>query len=897
MVSSKIQRFNTHETSDEAILALATGRDDVRHYVSEKIIANLNSNQRQRQHVLMSAPRGFGKSFMTRLAEIDTHALAKGGAPVRFILLPEEQRNVTSPSGILKEIRRILNNETWDKVTSMWIDDDDKAWDHAVVDLDATIDDVFAHGEGLIVVALENFDMLLDKIFKAEDKQTMLRKWMTRKGNRVMLLATTTNTVHLDYNKPIFQAFSDIQLDPWTEDDCIVYFNRLRAFKDEPSLDSVQEAKARAIANFIGGNPRLARLLGEVLTTRDILTVTETLDTLVDELADYYRRQIDDLGDKARVLVDALMRGGEPRSQSELAERVGTTQNRIAQAFSELQRGLLVTGERATASRETLYRMTDRVFVHFYRTRYGGMAHDASPLGTIMDFLESFFSLEEKRTEATRFLAEGKPRESRILADLAWSEAGPAPWTKLQRYQYRNKAKFDIYFSAIKVDAENALRQAVELLAEKPEITYETAQNYLSGKLPPGEAVLWFVLAARAAAGLGLNDESERFLNDAVSKTESDPALICVAHRERGYLSLHLTNDKEQAVKDFERSGSQEDDIVARCLKSEALTDKAFAQGILKQHEEALDTLRKAASVAEAADDKKAQAVALRYAAWNLGELKHHEEAIGAARRATWVAKELDDKWEQAVALGHAAWDLGQLNRHEEAIETARAAVSFAEEAGDKWAIATTIARLVQSSRYVKASDCVEAFAKWLTVAKASEQLECPNPAIYLDNLFAATTRARLWPSLLDLWYERKDWFESSVSRWDFDAPGSTLVDIAAKSGRAEAYSTAVEFLDAISPIILQETDAIFVSAHPKTIVQSSLRFVAQQCDQFGFLRDLESYIRDIFKDGLFSNEIVLLNAAAAYHSSGRDPAALERVDPDIATAIKRVWNAIDVRK
>ena len=33
------------------------------------------------------------------------------------------------------------------------------------------------------------------------------------------------------------------------------------------SLDERSEPKARAIADFIGGNPRLAQLLGEVLDT------------------------------------------------------------------------------------------------------------------------------------------------------------------------------------------------------------------------------------------------------------------------------------------------------------------------------------------------------------------------------------------------------------------------------------------------------------------------------------------------------------------------------------------------------------------------------------------------------------------------------------------------------
>ncbi len=68
------------------------------------------------------------------------------------------------------------------------------------------------------------------------------------------------------------------------------------------------------------------------------------------------------------------------------------------------------------------------------------------------------------------------------------------------------------------------------------------------------------------------------------------------------------------------------------------------------------------------------------------------------------------------------------------------------------------------------------------------------------------------------------------------------------------------------------------------------MRYVAQQCDNSGFLDDLADLLRDTYGDQ-FSHETALLAATATYHKSGRDPASLERVDPDIATAIKRVWD------
>ncbi|NQZ10067.1 MAG: winged helix-turn-helix transcriptional regulator, partial [Algicola sp.] len=416
MTISTIRRFNTHDTPDDAIIALQTGRDNERQHVLDTIQGNLNPKQRQLQHILIKAPRGFGKSYMARLAEIDSHGLAESGATISFALLPEEQRNVSSPASLLKEIRRIVTDERWDSVTSMW-DDDEDAWKDAVADLDEALDDLFGDDDGLLVVAIENLDSLFRDVFKTDPDQLALRKWMTRKNNRIMVLATATGSVDLDYSKPIFKAFEEIDLQPWTEDNCIEYFNQLREFKEDKLLDDEQIAKARAISTFIGGNPRLARFLGHVIATENVMTVAETLDGLVDDLSDYYRRRIDDLTGKTKTLLDALIRGGEPCSQSELAERVGTEQSRIARAFAELKRNQIVVGKKVTGGRETLYHVTDRVFVHFYRTRYGGVVREDSPLVGITELLKTFFTTDEKRDQACAFLDSGLLKEGRLLAD------------------------------------------------------------------------------------------------------------------------------------------------------------------------------------------------------------------------------------------------------------------------------------------------------------------------------------------------------------------------------------------------------------------------------------------------------------------------------------------------
>ncbi len=84
--------------------------------------------------------------------------------------------------------------------------------------------------------------------------------------------------------------------------------------------------------------------------------------------------------------------------------------------------------------------------------------------------------------------------------------------------------------------------------------------------------------------------------------------------------------------------------------------------------------------------------------------------------------------------------------------------------------------------------------------------------------MIAATTRAREWPTLLELQRDQASWFEASASErsWHFDRPGQTLAAIAATSGRADSYATAVDFLHVIAPIVRKEHDAPFASPHPE---------------------------------------------------------------------------------
>jgi hypothetical protein len=183
---SQLRRFNPYRYSDEKVDRLATGREDAVDAILQAIKANFASHPLQ--HLQVVAPRGFGKSFLMRMVQNRLHAEVEAGMKVAMVLLPEEQRNIRQPAMLLREIQRVLEGRAPETVLARR-QVDDEAWPRAVADLDAAVRGRFAGDEeGLLVVAIENFDHLMGIAFKGKPAQQLLRGWLARADGRVMLL-------------------------------------------------------------------------------------------------------------------------------------------------------------------------------------------------------------------------------------------------------------------------------------------------------------------------------------------------------------------------------------------------------------------------------------------------------------------------------------------------------------------------------------------------------------------------------------------------------------------------------------------------------------------------------------------------------------------------------------
>ncbi len=849
-----VRTFMTHDMKDEDIAALSTGRDDEFRRIMEAIARSRRASPGAVQHIVVYGSRGFGKSFMARRAQIAVADLDQSAGPVRYVLLPEEQHNLQrSPHAFLETIALRIENlegggdDGYAAAHFQWPrpGEEAKRWDRAAADLETALDAAFPDGDGLVIVVVENVDILLATLFKEEEDEQRLRLWLDRKGNRLMLFATATGTVDIDYERPLFKAFETVRLSSWTAEDCIDYFNRQRAHEGRPPLDADQAAKARAVAEFIGGTPRLAQLLAAVLDTQDALSVAETMSALADKLAEYYRRRIEDLPPLGRGLLDALIRAGEPASQTALAARVSADgQNEIARAMGDLQLADIVRGRRAPDSRETLYSVTDRVFVHYYRLRQGSLTARATPLETILDFLKGFYSRDEQRAQALRYLEIGRPAEAELFSRLALESEGHT----------RNSNDFAIGFGKrLKRYAEAAtdtlgmdLAAIATIMEDTPAEVHELCRH--AACAAPLDAAIVSIIRSQSLHRMGLSEQSRAELEIATEAEGADAAVRVIVGSELVWYLRQVANEvpaadvigpllqsaasvalpsrltswclrtislslsdlarHDQAVDTARRAVEMAAEADDKREKAESLRRMASSLGQLGRLDEAVETARRAAELAGDALDKREEAILLRHMAISLWRLGRHDEAVEAAGRAATLAGDADDKREEAISRSHLAFFLCQLDRHDEAVESARRAADLARKADDKREEAVALRHMAFSLwRLERYDDAWTAAADCIAIARPDGDRRNLSCAMALAIIAAAHVPRPQAITLFEEWLEA--WRSSGGGEIVFD-PGSWIDDLFIAAARAHAFGALDALLDEHGDSLVDATEGVF---------------------------------------------------------------------------------------
>lgn len=1030
-----IETFNTHLMRSDVVAAVATGRDAERKDVMEAIRDFLDHPDEPPQHVILYGERGSGKSFLMRIIEIEIGRLVQEeGSLIACALLPEEHPNIKYLHQLLQAIAAKVRGADW-SASGFTFDfrPPAEAWDSAVEDLHAALDERFGTDRGVVVAMIENFDVLVREFFGQADvvgpgrggetpksaalesrvSEQRLRRLMNAKRSRFMIIAGATGTVDMDYDRPLFLAFKTIDLTPWDGSACIDYFNRRRAIGNWPALTLPEEARGRAIAEFIGGNPRLAQLLADILDSPNAHTIAQVLDQLSDHLAEYYRKRIKDLPPLSAGVLDALIRQGEPCSLRELANRMGVEQNRIEDAFGYLARARLLTAVAEIGSASTLYRVRDRLFVHFYRRRYGD-PNQANNLVPIAELLERFFTAREREAQVRHHLELGE-----------FAEAGVFRRT-LRRFDACEWGQFSEYRDGLIIGAPGKLFELVGLAPEE----IEGAQTELRDR-PDAAVKHWHdsaltakPLLQRAVALLlkavalcryggqdGVRDTLEEALRIAQTDETTDACIIVLnqmalfiwclkdelgtlsayeglkaydgfAELLRGsqspyakciaYIGLSLKKYFErnfhEAIVDADMAISLAASAGSVSDQRRALKDKAFCLGALGEYSEAMAACDEAIKLAQQTHETFREIECVRHKAWILYGLKRYAEAIIAAEQAARLAQQASRLNEQVECLRIKAWSLSKLGRDEEAIaigkgittllrheeDIAKEAISFRFKAWDLDGLERQehpldyYDKCIALAKDAKDADGISESCRSKAyllqkIGRLSEALEAARAAIFaygdglhsdgwrkalryffsiaaeipaldlieylkmyleyekvvdsdlskdfpLNDVMAGVARAEKWPEFLDCLLTKGWAFASEKHRRPFSRVGEVWAAQVEVLGRDQTFAIVARDIS----IIVQVMKSILSPSEPGILARDHLpdllSGLVSKCSDSGFLFDLSNLIVDIFGPAA-ETEAQRLRSFAAFHAEEQKEKVLQRFDPDLATAVRRLWN------
>ena len=658
-----LQHFNPHDMAEDMVRQVATGREEVLQDILTTVQHNLQ--QKPNQHLLAVAPRGYGKSFLARLVALHLKELHDNqGLKIAVALLPEEQPNVTEPYLLLEEICRVLEGKPADSVIPTWYDEnsDSLVWEQSLKKIDGALDSKFGAGQGLLVAIVENFDQLLLTVFRDEEAQSRLRKLLSEHPRLMWLATSTSAALDKSYDARLFHAFRQLDLEPWTEQQCIDYFNRqLQALGQEP-LAAEGLARARTLAVFIGGTPRLATLLAEVLANKDAGKAAVVLDTLVDRLTPYYKHRIESLAARPRKLLDALLRVGEPCSQSTLAQRVGAGQAAVAQPFQELQRERMVIGQRASGGREMLYRVSDRVLAHYYRKRFLNHGQALSPLEAIAEFLEAFFSLDEKRNEAGRLRTLGREHDAAVLERLVAREVESVGSWRARVFDINYRLR-----EYAKIIAPTALDRFGEVFAAFTDCRFTEALRLFGQieqqEIPDNEWLIALLLKASLLVQLTeRRNEGFTFLEAAADFAEKNSSAEWqfAAYSIRGNWLWQL-GERNLSIAIIKKTIFLQNDLQGQFMKLEASFVQGWVEANENHYEQAISLLNETALQAKAVGCTFIACRAKKVQCYSLGQLRQHEKAVKAAEEAIRWAAEIGDEREQALGIRHCIVELGSI--------------------------------------------------------------------------------------------------------------------------------------------------------------------------------------------------------------------------------------------
>ena len=385
-----IRKFNpgTFQSDDEVVRQFVVRRPEL-DLVLEVIRGNTDSPSCQ--HVLIVGPRGRGKTML--LARVGAelradNALSQRLFPVRF--MEESQEIATLADFWLEALFHLAranatgNPEfsrellaTHADLTARWRDTNIEECARAAF-LEAA-----DRLDRKVVLMVENLQALcsdLDDDFGWQLRQTL------QSEPRLMMLATATSRFRGldDANRPFFELFRIVELEPLSTDACRRLWNMV-------SGDKQTSREIKPLRILTGGSPRLLVIVATFARHRSLRQLLEELVTLVDDHTEYFRSHLEVLAKTERRVYLAVIDLWQSSSAHEIAARARMDIRTASALIARLvDRGAVVA---EGTGRKRRYAAAERLYSIYYKLRRE--RDEAGLVRNLIQFMTVFYRSDE----------------------------------------------------------------------------------------------------------------------------------------------------------------------------------------------------------------------------------------------------------------------------------------------------------------------------------------------------------------------------------------------------------------------------------------------------------------------------------------------------------------------